>query len=73
MPQSYSSNEIRDAITDTLQSLLDITGYHFVWCSAYGNNAACNCGMAQMMAAKARLETERLEEFSLWQEALKDG
>lgn len=72
MTQSYR-NEIRDATIDTLQSLLDITGYHFVWCPAYGHNTACNCGMAQMMAAKARLEAERLEEFSLWQEALGNG
>lgn len=66
-------NEVRDAITDTLQSLLDIAGYHFVWCSAYRNRlASCDCGMAQMMKAKARLEAERLEEFNLWQDALEN-
>lgn len=72
MTQSYSSQEVRDAAIDSLQRLRDIVGGHFPWCANYLQpiKQTCTCGMDLMRQAKARLENERLEEFSLWADAL---
>lgn len=72
MTQSYNSPEARDAAIDSLQRLQDIVGGHFSWCADYLQpvKRSCTCGMDLMRRAKNRLDNERLEEFSLWADAL---
>lgn len=72
MTQSYNSQEVRDAAIDSLQRLQDIVGGHFPWCADYlqPTQKPCTCGMDLMRQAKARLDNERFEEYSLWADAL---
>lgn len=72
MTQSYNSQEVRDAVIDSLERLQDTIGGHFPWCQDYMQKVKrpCTCGMDLMRLAKARLTNERFEEYALWADAL---
>lgn len=68
-PLRYS-DEVLEAIIETLQRLQDVVGYHFSWCLAYGESQPlpCTCGMELMRVGKSRLINERMHRFIIKQE-----